>query len=371
MKILFVDVHHEYGDQSRGINHIGVQGFVAGFASLGHKVETFYYDVHLRPFAERVDDRGLYRRGCVRDWGALQKALIDRARQVSPDLVLFNLYTGYFTIETLDELMALYPTANFFGDDPFLFDSFTRHYCGHFTHCFSTDKYSIARYPTAGAKAVSLTQWGVVDTGLEVLEDRTIYDVSFVGAKNPERAWFVHELRQRGISVEVFGNGWGTRRLSDAEMAEVFARSKISLNLSNNGTHDIRFLLSPLRSIGSIAIALAKVVLAGMAKKRDRIAQTPIRKTSQIKGRNFEIPFHGGFQLTDYVPGIEDYFVIGQEIICYKNVDEAALLIQHFLNNDDVREAIRRAGNRRAVTSGYTYRDICAKMLADLSYLNR
>ena len=37
----------------------------------------------------------------------------------------------------------------------------------------------------------------------------------------------------------------------------------------------------------------------------------------QIKGRNFEIPGCGGFLLTDYVPGLERYFQIGEEIVCY------------------------------------------------------
>ncbi len=44
----------------------------------------------------------------------------------------------------------------------------------------------------------------------------------------------------------------------------------------------------------------------------------------QLKSK-LEIPYFGGFQLTDYVPTIENYFDLGKELICYGSVDEAEL----------------------------------------------
>jgi spore maturation protein CgeB len=38
------------------------------------------------------------------------------------------------------------------------------------------------------------------------------------------------------------------------------------------------------------------------------------KNAPQIKARNFEIPFFYGFQLTDYVSSIEDYFNIADVV---------------------------------------------------------
>ena len=46
---------------------------------------------------------------------------------------------------------------------------------------------------------------------------------------------------------------------------------------------------------------------------------------------NFEIPYYGGFQLTNYVPSLEMYLNIGQEVICYNDIDELELLINYYL----------------------------------------
>ena len=70
---------------------------------------------------------------------------------------------------------------------------------------------------------------------------------------------------------------------------------------------------------------------------------------SQIKARNFEIPAFGGFELTDYVPFLEEYFDIGHEVSCYSNVDECISLLKHWLKYDEEREFIRKRGEKKAL----------------------
>jgi spore maturation protein CgeB len=72
------------------------------------------------------------------------------------------------------------------------------------------------------------------------------------------------------------------------------------------------------------------------------------KNTSQIKARNFEIPFFNGFQLTDYAPSIENYFDLGKEVVCYKDVDEVIMLVKYYLENEIERESIKNAGHERA-----------------------
>jgi hypothetical protein len=158
-----------------------------------------------------------------------------------------------------------------------------------------------------------------------------------VGGSHSVRRWFISELAKKGIAVSTFGYGWPTGPIAITEIADIFQTSKINLNLSNSINFDLRYLTHNI--------------------KNPIVALTSKKDTAQIKARNFEIPFYGGFQLTDYVPKLEIYFNIGTEISCYTNVDEAAQLIKYYLDNESEREAIKIAGIARAHREhSYTHR---------------
>jgi len=61
----------------------------------------------------------------------------------------------------------------------------------------------------------------------------------------------------------------------------------------------------------------------------------------------------GGFQLSQFAVGIEEYFIPGKEIVLFSSVKELVNLAKYYLENDIEREAIRIAGNQRAAE--YTY----------------
>ena len=319
MKILHVDLLYDYGIKERGINVIGQEGFKKNFEKLGFEVVSFYYDQYLK------------------DTKPLQKALIEFANSEKPDLIFFSLFRDQFSHETLQHLKRKYTTINWFGDDQWRFDNFTKYYANDFSWCITTDLYAVNKYKELGQKNVVLSQWAAIDTQETPASDGYEYDVSFVGGFHPYRSWFLSQLRKRGISVEAFGNGWKNGPLTSDEMNELFAKSKINLNISNSNSFDIRYLMSSVKAI----------LLAIKSKKSN----------SQIKARNFEIPFFGGFQLTDYVPSLEQYFDIGKEIVCYASPEEAILQIEYFLENDSLRESIRGAGHQKALQChGYLHR---------------
>jgi len=320
MKILYVDLKYDYGIKSRGINAIGQDGFKASFENLGHNVETFYYDDYLKALP------------------ALQTALCKCADSVKPDLIFFCLYQEQFTHQTLQYLKNNYTTMNWFGDDQWRFDSFTSLYANDFTWCITTDQFSIDKYHTIGQKNVIYSQWAAIDAH-SVNKEHTgyAYDVSFVGGYHPYRKWFIEQLQKQGIAVDVFGHGWPNGSLSNDDMNRMFAASKINLNISNSSSLDISYVFSSLRTC------------------LNTLRST--KTSSQIKARNFEIPFFGGFQLTDYVSTLEKYFDIGKEVSCYASPDEAVRLIQYYLLHDEERESIRVQGHQRALSEhGYTHR---------------
>jgi len=319
MKILYVDLEYDYGMKSRGINTIGHDGFKKSFETLGHDVVMFYYDNYLSNTIPLQNDL---------------KAFAD---DTQPDLIFFSLFTDQFDIETLEALKSKYTTVNWFGDDQWRFDDFTSHYANHFTYCITTDKFSIPKYQILGQSNVIYSQWAAIDSHDIPVFKGYKYDVSFVGGFHPYRKWFIDSLRKRGINIEAFGNGWENGPLSANEMNELFTSSKINLNIGNSNSFDIRYLLSHWRVLP--------------------LHFRSTKNASQIKARNFEIPYFGGFQLTDYAPSIENYFDIGKEIVCYKDIDEAELLIKFYLGNEKEREKIKNNAHLKATNQhGYIHR---------------
>lgn len=319
MKILYVDLQYDYGIKARGPNIIGLDGFKNSFEELGHDVVTFYYDEYLN------------------DTKPMQQELKIFADKENPDLIFFSLYQDQFELETLDYLKSKFVTMNWFGDDQWRFDNFTYKYANHFTYCITTDKFSLPKYKNIGQNNVIYSQWAAINSHETPEFKGYKYDVTFVGGFHPYRKWLIDSLKKRGINIEAFGNGWENGPLSAQEMNQLFVSSKINLNIGNSNSFDIRYLLSYWKAIP----------LLFKSKK----------SASQIKARNFEIPYFGGFQLTDYVPTIENYFNIGKEIVCYKDVDEAELLIRYYLENDQERENIKKSAHDKAISEhGYKNR---------------
>jgi spore maturation protein CgeB len=75
-------------------------------------------------------------------------------------------------------------------------------------------------------------------------------------------------------------------------------------------------------------------------------ANDPEQKT-QMKARMVEVPASNSLLVTEYTPGIEEFFEINKEIICFKEEKEMIEKIKYLLNNDSVRNKIAEAGYRR------------------------
>jgi spore maturation protein CgeB len=102
--------------------------------------------------------------------------------------------------------------------------------------------------------------------------------------------------------------------LSDAEMIQMYSRSKINLGFSTCGSTHL---------------------------SDERIMQ--------IRLRDFEVPMSGGFYMVEYMEELEDFFEIGKEVVCYSSVEDVSDKIEYYLRHDSERERIRRAGHERCL----------------------
>ena len=84
----------------------------------------------------------------------------------------------------------------------------------------------------------------------------------------------------------------------------------------------------------------AKVVLNPYGPSKSFIVPNP---------RTFEIPATMSFQLTDMSRDVDDFFKKGKEIDVYKDVKEFEELVEYYLEDDDARTKIARAGYQRVL----------------------
>lgn len=317
--ILTVLLQWDYGKKERGESAEKLW-FYNPFLKLVERVEAFWYDEYLD-----TPDK-------------LQEVLLQKAAECKPDLIFFIPYQDQFTFETLDALKKLYPTVAWFGDDTWRFEGFSSRYATHFSHIATTDPASMSKYRKLGGNPI-LTEWAAAEPLSENIgplspKESYRYDVSFVGGKNPFRKWFIDMLGKQGVHVTCFGAGWPNGRISFEEMEQVFRFSKINLNISNSVCHDIRYIFSGLRPF------------------KDYLRSN--KTAEQVKARNFEIPLAGGFQLSNYVLGLERHLHIGTELALYNTPEDCVQQVCYYLENEDDRQKLLMRSHERALTE-HTY----------------
>jgi spore maturation protein CgeB len=343
MRILAPLLRYDYGDPRRG-DSLEKTLFAPAIAA--------HSDLH--PFW--LEDNGF-----PSDIAGLQKRILAEAERLDPDLVFFILMRDEVRPETIMELGKRRRTANWFADDQWRFESFTKNVAPLLSYPITVDKYSLPKYRALGCKRVILSQWASPWEPLSEEPEGFEYEVSFIGGRNSVREWYVRGLEAEGIKVSCFGAGWSAGRVSFDEMRRVVRRSKISLNLSNSQPADAAYRRYALSRLPRAAVGL-EVREGGYIRSLHRSLSGVSnlfrsgKRVEQIKARNFEIPAWGGFQLSQFALGIEDYFVPGKEISLFSSASELAKLVKYYLENDEEREAMRKAGNLRAAEHTYERR---------------
>ena len=304
-------MYYDYGDPSRGISY-EYNTYYAPLVSMGHDVVHF-------DFMSEMQKHGK---------SAMNQRLLDMAKNERPDVVVFALYKDEFKVSTLESLRQYTKTFCFFQDDTWRVD-YTLAWGPHFDLFGTPDPFGVERYKARGIENAMHVPFGANEFVFKRQECEKEYDVSFVGVKHPYRDWIVKRLESEGIKVATFGRKWGSGRVTVEQMVDIFNKSKINLNLSNSISYDIRYLFSSLRA------------LHDFAKNRKRIEQQ--------KARPFEVCGAGGFLLTYYVSGLEDYYCIGKEVAIYSSPDELVEQVKYYLEHEEKREKVALSGYEKTL----------------------
>lgn len=331
MKILYACLKYDYGVKKNGLNELVINGFIPAFKKYT-ELSLFFYDdyIHKKALLSSEFDKVIHAE--------------------SPDIIFIDTYLDIFDKSYLLRLKNNFITVAWFGDDQWRFDDFSSNYAGFFSAVVTTDKHSIGKYYKLGQENVILSNWGVVEAPEVNLENHNYeHDIVFVGRIHPYRKWFVDQIYKSGFDIKAFGPGWKSGKLPFEELKNIYSNTKICLNISNAVSYDLRHLsLKEPRSISTM-------LRSG-------------KKYNPTNARLMEIPYYGGFQLTEYGSPLEDYFEVGKEVSCYRSIDDAKMLIRYYLENNKEREKIRLNGYLKA-RKEYDYGSIIKKIVKSINEL--
>ena len=325
MKILYLAPKFDYGDQKRGLS-FEHYNFFDTFYNTGNEIIYFdYLDI-----LKKTDKKNMNR------------LLYDLFLQEKPDMVFVFLFENELNQEIMDKISKSGRTITlcWFADDHWRFENYSRYWASRFNWSVTTDINSVEKYKLTGNKNVILTQWGCNHFRYNVLDLPDACDTSFVGQKYGNREEVIDMIRDSGIEVHTRGQGWPMGRADQDEMIRIFNQTAVNLNIANASMG----ISSGLLSLLDRNLLYRPIVRRFWKKIRSVFLQGKMQPLRQIKGRNFEIPGCGGFLLTDYVPGLENYYNIGKDIICYNNIQDMIDKIEYFLKNENERQEIALRG---------------------------
>jgi spore maturation protein CgeB len=211
-------------------------------------------------------------------------------------------------------------TALWFPDDPRFFESLTRYIAPSYDYVFTKSDAMIPKYKEIGASRAHVLPFGCdptvhhPDLGIDKKND-----VCFVGTYDGRRARILKSIKDVP-NAYVYGPYWNVFLRSLArppvwgeEMTRTLNSSKIILNIH---------------------------------------VESDLRLAPNM--RTFEVPACQGFLLTDKVEGIDKYYKVGKEIVCYNDTKELVELVKYYLHMDEERKEVSSRGYERSIAE-HTY----------------
>ena len=387
MKILYVAMKYNYGkpEQGYGFEHYNFYDALCKMDNAGHTIIYFPFDEIMTRVGQKE----------------MNAQLIKIVRVEKPDMCFFILFTEEFYPKTIREITEKLnvPTFNWFTDDHWRFDGYSRHWAPLFNWIGTTDSQAPAKYKAMGYDHVIKTQWAcnhflyqprniyqpqniadIKQNGAENDNPLGIgefprsyqYDVSFVGQPHGNRKQVANQVMKAGIALECFGNGWPNGRVSQEDMIRIFGQSKIDLNLTKaseawtwvglghvffkkigDAGNTPQYASNDVKNYFKLFLK-GKIAFQKPTDITQNIKRFLVQQREQIKGRNFEVPGCGGFLLTGDADNLRDYYVDGKEIVIFKDTADMIEKIKYYLAHDKEREAIAQAGYERTIRE-HTY----------------
>jgi hypothetical protein len=220
-----------------------------------------------------------------------------------------------------------------------------------YSYCLVPERFRLSDYHDVDARPIYCQEAANPD----FYQPRNLpqeFGITFVGATYGDRPAYVRALVDAGLDAHAWGSGW-------TELAQpLSAGGRIRRAASQTKRHILgRPLRPPRMPQAACGGVLSDVDMVGMFSRSkislgfssvDNTAEStePIR---QVRLRDFEAPMSGAFYMLEYLEEIEEFFVPGKEIVCFRDRDELVARCRYYLKHEAERRRIAEAGRRRAL----------------------
>jgi spore maturation protein CgeB len=256
----------------------------------------------------------------------INSEIIKKTKSCRPDFIFVLKGEPVYT-STLEELKLVSNAKlfNWFGDDPWEFKEFSGNISKYYDYFFTYDPFSVKLYREAGHKNAHHLPYGYdpeITENINVTNSdvkKYSCDVAFIGSHYPKREESLKQLKSR-LNLKIWGRGWKNTSCSDVyqggalygyEMLKAMKCCKVLLNI-HKGFQD---------GVEESGEGLNLRIMEGAAC--------------------------GSFQITNLQNDLPNRFVLNEEIVAFKDWNEAEALIIYYLKNEAERTGIGKKAFQR------------------------
>lgn len=341
---------------------------------LGHDVVEFIYD--LRETFCNVDPSIPSQRAFINRNRPLVTAELLRQIRTAHAIQPIDLFFSYFydacvLPEAIDEIRAMgITTVNWYCNGSYQLQ-LVADISPHYDWCLVPEKFRLPDYQALGARPIYCQEaanpaiYHPVDIARE-------FNVTFVGQAYGERPAYIRYLLDQGVDVRVWGYGWVKHSAAVSDRRREIARIGRKL-LSREGWQIAGRRLQRLLKGTVVGVmqtvsgtSLPPQIIGGLLSDEEMIrmySRTKINlgfsscggthqtgeRILQVRLRDFEVPMSGGFYMVEQMDELEEFYRIGEEIVCYSDPADMVDKIRYYLSHDSERERIRQAGYQRCL----------------------
>jgi spore maturation protein CgeB len=344
---------------------------------LGHDVVPLQYNLtpHFRNLNGTVPEQRAF---IEKNRPRLEQALLGQIQKAHGEKAI-DMFFSYFysacvrseTIRAIRDLGIM--TVNWYCNASYQFN-LVEEIAPAYNFCLVPEKCRLDDYRRVGANPI-YCQEAANPTIYKPYPLSQKYDVSFVGQRYGERGAYIRYLLDKGIDVRVWGLGWEApgesaklqlgrnwrklKRLAESDRWKTLlgrlkggaATASLAMPWSEAADGNIQIPAEkcgpPLSDEELVKMySRSRVSLGFSTVGNTHMNSSPIK---QIRLRDFEAPMSGAFYMVEYMEELEEFFEPDKEVVCYYDKEDLAGKVRYYLSHDKEREAIRRAGHRRAV----------------------
>jgi spore maturation protein CgeB len=387
MKIFYACDHQPFPG-----NHLWYHNLFMPLLDLGHEVVPFEYDL-TRHFLQASNPTLPEHRANIEAWREqLEDELIrqiEAEHQKRPvDLFFSYFYSAFCRPEIIRRIHDLgIVTVNWYCNGSYQFD-LVSDIAPAYDFCLVPEKFRLQDYRRIGANPI-YCQEAANPNIYKPYPVSQEFDVTFVGQGYGDRIEYICHLLEERIDVRVWGPRWeewggrfrGQRAEGGTCRGNGVSECRGGRGEAGSGTGEEEGRRDEGGGYGEGLKGLVRKVLGRKtfvpAKRLIEIAGPPLsdeemvkmysrskinlgfsscgdthlggQRIVQVRLRDFEVPMSGGFYMVEHMEELEEFFVIGREIVCYRSKEELVDKIRYYLRHDGEREKIRQAGYQRCL----------------------